>query len=350
MRRLALWTTALLLAAGPVRAVESPAGERPRVAVLGLQTSGVDATVARTLTGLLGTEVSRLDRYEVLSEEDVKGLVAATALAQVLGCEGAACAANLSQLASQLNAGLLVTGTVGAVGARILLNLTVLDARTGTVRNRATAEAASLEGLPGQLRGAVLALFGIAGRISLWNQLEGAQVFLNEKLVGTAPVKPIDLPQPGRWSVRVFRDDATPFETSVDVAAGEVARVRVESYAFRDLEGWSASRRTWGLGLGGGGLVLAGGATALWLFAARNDAGLAGLDFRRPEDVAQGKELAGQTFGLTVGAVVASLAAGGLLGGGGWLLFDDPWARLLERSASVVPLDGGAQIRLAGRF
>ena len=327
----------------------SAGAERTRLAVLGLAAQGVDEDAGATLTSLLGTELTRLDRFEVLSVEDVKSLVAATQLAQVLGCEGPSCSADLGALGSRLNAGRLVTGTVGLVGEKALLNLTLLDPAAGKVVNRASAEAASLESLPGEMRAAVLALFGIAGQLVLWNQVDGAQVFVDERLVGVSPVPKLDLPREGTYTVRVYRDDSTPFEKTVDVRAGEVVRVKVDSVTFAELDARAASRRRWGRGLlaGGAFALVAGG--VLYGLAVRSDARLDELDLRRPDDVAAGREITSTTFAFTAGAGAAGIVGAGLAGTGGWLLASNPWQDQLDRFA-LLPVEGGAQLVLAGRF
>lgn len=342
MSRFQLSIVALVAALLPI--ARASAEPRERLAVLGLKANGVDESMAAALGGLLNTEVTRLERYDVVGEEDVKSLVAAASVAQALGCEGATCAADLSSLGQTLNAGLLVAGTVGKVGESHLLNLTLLDARQSKPVNRASVTAQTAGELTPALRGAVLSLFRIAGQLVLWNQPAGAQVLLNDKLVGVAPVRKIDLPREGEHTVRVFRDDATPFEAKVVIKAGDTVRLRVESHTFADLEAWRDERRSTGTWLTvGGGLALAG-AGALYLLALDSDARLSGLDARRPEDQARGAEIASTTFGYVVGSTAALLAGLGLSGMGGYMLAVNPWQDLLEEHA------GGVRVAVGGGF
>jgi TolB-like protein len=336
-----------LLAASAASA--QPPADKPRLAVLGVQAKGLDANISATLSGLIGGEIAKLDRYQVLAEDDVRGLVAASQLAQVMGCEGATCTADMTRIASKLNAGLVVTGTVGQIGSRLVVNLTLVDARAGTVEGRASQEAPSLDELPNVVRQATLVLFGIAGRVLLWNQPEGAQVFLDERLVGTTPLKGIDLPRPGTFMLRLSHDERTPWEARVTVRPGEVTRLKVESYALRDLEEWASGRRNLGIGLLAGGLVALGGGGLLWASAVRNDSQIDALDLRKPEDVARAREISGGTFGLAAGATVATVV--GVLGSGlgAWLLADNPWRRQLDGLA-LVPSPGGATLLSAVRF
>lgn len=321
-------------------ALHATAQERPRVAVLGLSGKNVSTAVLSSLTGLLGTEIARLDQFQVLGEDDVRGLVKAAQLASVLGCQGDACAGDYSRIAQELNAGYVVTGDVGQVGTKYLLNLTLLDARKSRVENRATVEAASLDELPSVVRRGALALFGIAGQIALWNQVEGAQMFLDEKLVGLAPVKKIDVKREGEYTVRVSKDDSTPFEKKVAVKAGEIVRVKVESYTFRELEEWSSERRTWGAALTAGGAVVGAAGGVLWFLPYQNDRQLASLDLRRREDVVRGQEIASGTLSLTLAAAAASVVGTAAVGTGGCLLLDNPWQERLEQFAVAPAADG----------
>lgn len=333
-------TALCLLASLGIAAAAAAAEERPRVAVLGLQAKGVDAQVVSSLTGLLGTEITRLEQFQVLSEDDVRGLVQAGKLAALLGCDGEACAGDYSQVAKELNAGYLVAGGVGSVGTKYLLNLTLLDARTSKVENRASVEASSLDELPAVVRRGVLALFGIAGQIALWNQEDGAQVFLNEKLIGVAPVKKIDVKREGEYTVRVYKDDFTPFEKTVTVKAGEIVRVKVDSYGFRQLEEWSDSRQTWGVTLAAGGALVTVGGAVLWAMAYRNNRQLDGLDLRRADDFARAQEITSSTFNTAMAAIAASVIGLSIGGAGGYMLLDNPWQERLQQFAIAPAPDG----------
>lgn len=346
MKTISLCLGVAILSALPVTAFAAPP---QRVAVLGLEARGVDASATETLTALVGTEVARLGQVDVVAQDDVRGLVAATTLAQVLGCQGVECGAGLGSIGERLNAGWLITGTVGTLGQKTVLNLSLLDARSGRVERRADAQGDTLEETGARVRGAVLALFGIAGQLVLWNQTDGAQVFLNEKLVGTTPLGKLDLPREGEYTVRVYRDDSTPFETTVKVQAGEVARVKIESHTFVDLDARATSRRRLGAGLLAGGVVALAGGGVLQALAVRSDARLDGLDLRKPEDVAAGQAIADTTFNYVAGATAAAVVGLGVAITGTWLLVDNPWQEELDRYA-IAPTDGGAMLVATARW
>ncbi len=65
---------------------------------------------------------------------------------------------------------------------------------------------------------------GALGSISVSSNVDGASVYLDEKLVGEAPLRREDIPA-GRHRVRVESAGHEPFETDIRVSAGKRAKV-----------------------------------------------------------------------------------------------------------------------------
>ena len=108
------------LSSSPVQAASAE-----RVLVFGVQAAAaVDAPLATTVLDDVTRALGAIDGLAVISRTDIQTMISAEAERQLLGCDQASCFAELSQA---VGARYIVTGSVGRVGERPTIALSVLD-------------------------------------------------------------------------------------------------------------------------------------------------------------------------------------------------------------------------------
>ena len=184
------------------------------------------------------------------------------------------------------------------------------------------------------------------GFLTVTADAEGAQVFVDGALVGTAPVEGHAL-SAGRHALKVSAPGRLPFEASVDVRPNAEERVGA-TLALAELDEGDASLGLWGgvlLGSGGGVAVVA---TTLWIFAANK-----AEEARTASDDETWKAAANSAQSLEAGAWVSASAALGLIGTGAALLIlsaqDDDGASA-QWAPLVAPVDEGMSFGALVRF
>jgi hypothetical protein len=105
-------------------AVESgPVKDRPKIAVWDLASRNTPVTHAQELTSILVSEISKMGRYEVYSQENVRTLAGWTAEKMALGCTDTKCLTALGQM----DVGKLISGSVGKIGDTYSISLNLFD-------------------------------------------------------------------------------------------------------------------------------------------------------------------------------------------------------------------------------
>jgi formylglycine-generating enzyme required for sulfatase activity len=105
--------------------------ELPKMAVWDLAAREVKATYAQELTSILVSEVAKLKKYEVYSQEDVRTLAGWTAERMKLGCTDSQCLTALGQM----DVSKLVSGSVGKIGNRYSVSLKIFDTQNARAEN-----------------------------------------------------------------------------------------------------------------------------------------------------------------------------------------------------------------------
>jgi len=103
--------------------------ELRKIAVWDLEPREVKLTHARELTSILVSEISKLGKYEVYSQDNVRTLAGWTAERMKLGCTDAQCLIALGQM----DIAKLISGSVGKIGNRYSVSLNLF----GTQKARA---------------------------------------------------------------------------------------------------------------------------------------------------------------------------------------------------------------------
>jgi hypothetical protein len=101
----------------------SPGKDLSKLAVWDLSAREVKATYAQELTSILVSEISKLGRYEVYSQENVRTLAGWTAERMSLGCTDTKCLTALGQM----DVTKLISGSVGRIGDTYSISLNLFD-------------------------------------------------------------------------------------------------------------------------------------------------------------------------------------------------------------------------------
>lgn len=97
--------------------------ELPKIAVWDLLPRGVNTAYAQELTSILVSEISKIGKYEIYSQENVRTLAGWTAERMVLGCTGTKCLTALGQM----DVARLISGSVGKIGNTYSVSLNLFD-------------------------------------------------------------------------------------------------------------------------------------------------------------------------------------------------------------------------------
>jgi hypothetical protein len=103
----------------------------PKYAVWDLEPRNIPAPHARELTSILVSEISKLGRYEVYSQENVRTLAGWTAERMLLGCTDTKCLTALGQI----DIAKLISGSVGKIGSKYSISLNLFDTQKVKAEN-----------------------------------------------------------------------------------------------------------------------------------------------------------------------------------------------------------------------
>jgi hypothetical protein len=107
------------------------------------------------ITALVYFHISKHPALDVISGDDLTALFDMEAEKQLYGCEEESC---LEEIAGALDADFLITGHVGRMGNRIVVHLTLINAKSAQIARRAIIKARTQGELPYKLRAGVHAL------------------------------------------------------------------------------------------------------------------------------------------------------------------------------------------------
>jgi len=198
----------------------------PVVALLPLRPLGAPPDVVHALEVTLGNELSHLQEARLLPAKDI-----AEALKREPDCEARiACAA---AAASHAGARQMIVGTTSQLGDAFMIDLKLLDTRTGQELRRATHPVSgSQDGLIELVREAAVQLLAPARFVgSLRVEVPGAAgalLFVDGKPSGTLPLaQPLEGLTPGQHVVRV-KDKEHETSTFVEVRFARTTDAHIE--------------------------------------------------------------------------------------------------------------------------
>lgn len=334
MRRMTLM--AVLLAA-PLAAN----AKRPGIAVMDVRSvQGVQKGTATLITDIIITEVSGTKRFDVVGSSDITNLLGLEKQKQLLQCsEGSSC---LTELGGALGVDYLISGTVGLLGSRLRISLTVQNAkRARVVARQARFCDANEDALVRATEESVRALLA---------DLDATIAAAPPPVVPKVEPRPEPRAEPkveprAEPTVAPKVEPAKPSVTLAPAPPKRETKPDLTPPPPEEPKGPSKpllTRRGWAYAVGGAGLALvaAGGAFDYLAYSAYQD----------QKSAVTSADKAAYDSALSSGktrATVANVLYGtGLatLGAGAYLYFTSP----AEPQISVTPTDGGAILSLAG--
>ncbi len=110
------------------------AADKRKLVFMGVRAGvGVSIGDAKTLSGVIQSELSALGPYDVMSESDLQMLLGNERQKQLMGCSEEESAACMEELAGALNADRVIISDVACISDRLVFNLSLLDGRKNTV-------------------------------------------------------------------------------------------------------------------------------------------------------------------------------------------------------------------------
>ena len=224
-----LIASALLLVApvaraeGPVEALDQ------KIAVWRFDALGIEPELVQRLETLFRMELDRLAKQPTPTRREIARVVSAADQ----NCTGEEKC--LGAIGKKLGVDVVVTGTVGAMGANYVLNIKAVDTKTSTSIRRIQSE--PLRGSPDDLiEGVRVAAYNLLapgqlhGSIQVQSDLVGATVQLDGKTLGKTPLPNLGVisrQSLGKHRLRVEAKGYSPFEEEVEVRFQKVSQVVV---------------------------------------------------------------------------------------------------------------------------
>lgn len=301
--------------------------KRPGLAVMDVRSvQGVQAGTATLITDVVITEVSATKRFDVVGSSDITSLLGLEKQKQLLRCgEDSSC---LAELGGALGVDYLLSGTVGLLGTRLRISLTVQNVKKARV---------------------------IARQARFCDANEDALVRATEETVRALLAEvdtAIAAAPPPKAVPRVEPKVETKVESRVepsrppDLAPAPPKQARPDLAPAPPAESESTepilSRRGWAYVVGGAGLALvaAGGTFDFLAYSAYQDQKDAAARLDKP---AYDSALSTGKSRATLANVFYGIGLAGI-GGGAYLYFSGPSGA----QVAVVPTDGGALLSLGG--
>ncbi len=222
MHLLLAGVVALVVAVPTARAQAD--NDQINVAVLNLEGKGVDAKLLATLTSVLRNEAQQYASYDIVNQSPVN----LSEIAVVLGCstDSPSC---LKQAAQQLDARVLIYGTVEKVAQAHRVTIKIFDADTGKVERRLVRTLVNKKDPVVAFRKQIESMFEVkkaqkGTRLQIGSNVEGAKIRVNGTMIGTAPLERKGLP-PATYDIEVFHDGYTPWKVSIELTDGADIRL-----------------------------------------------------------------------------------------------------------------------------
>jgi hypothetical protein len=216
--------------AADASAEPSPSGRYKAVAVMPLSSLGsTDEAVGAIQSVLLG-EFTKILKERMVSPDALLDQ-GDTARGAFYACAGVVTC--LVEVIGGLGWDAFVVGNVAGLGDRQVINLKLIDVRTGREVRKTSEKATGSEAqLVANMRKAAVELVAphlFTGTLELLAKQTGVQILIDGKLVGTTPLtSPRIEVAAGRHAIEAKGEGWVPFTTMSDVQYGEVQKVTID--------------------------------------------------------------------------------------------------------------------------
>lgn len=200
------------------------AAPKPQLLVLPLADQAHAGTEkVESFSQALAAELAKADRWHVLTQQDLRSIVAAEQLKQLLGC-GESCASDLS---TTVGAELVVSGQLGLVGTTPVLTVAIVEPKSGRAKARVSRKMPDAQALLAVARVAdelvARAFNEPLGELSVTTDPAGAIVLVDGREFGTTPLPPTAL-RPGPHRLVVQKDGFIIRNKTLEIADGATAQ------------------------------------------------------------------------------------------------------------------------------
>lgn len=214
------------MAAAVPSTAEAPAEQIETLALMPI--SAPEPGLANAATAQVAQGLRDLRVFKVLDPETMVGFIGVEAMKQSLGCSDQSC---LAELAGSVGAAYLVTGSIAKSGEEYTISLRLVDQRSAAAVDGVTRTEKALVNVGPAIRTAAQQvvqklLANKQGLLRLVVSEKGADVKLDDVLVGVTPLAPRQLPMgPHRISVEkegffAFRQEVVVKPNDTVVATG----------------------------------------------------------------------------------------------------------------------------------
>lgn len=203
--------------------------DKKKIAVLEFNSRGIPADVGASLTELVIREVDRSGLFTTISMDDIKAMLQHAEHTISLGCDDTTC---LAEIGGALGVELLLAGSVGRIGQTYVISLRLIDVkRAGILSREEKTVQGQVDDLVEASRMAVKALLRplmkkAAGQLELICEEEGAEVYVDDLMIGTTPLGKRQLPG-GYHAIKVKKDRFVVFGKDVMIQPEKTIRIEV---------------------------------------------------------------------------------------------------------------------------
>lgn len=205
-----------------------PEGRTVSLAVLDLSGKGVSEDTAAQLTQVLSAELKRIEGTSVVSRTDIVAMMQVQEQKMLAGCDDASC---LAEIGGALGVEHLVAGSVGKVGQAFVISLRLISVKSARVEHRVfDSFSGDEEQLIRAFRNAGRRILGLEprpGTLTVSVDQQGAELFLDGKLLGLTPMAPVPGIAEGSHTLHVTKAGFQDHHADVYVEFGEANPVWV---------------------------------------------------------------------------------------------------------------------------
>ncbi|MBA2660731.1 MAG: PEGA domain-containing protein [Bradymonadaceae bacterium] len=211
----------------------SSAQESLNVAVLNMEGVDIAPTLLATLTSVLRNEAQQHEKYDVVNQAPIN----LSEIVVVLGCNPDAISC-LRQAAEHINARVLVYGTVAKRAGGFRVTVEIFDAANGRIIHSLGRNLEETQDPVIAFRREIEAFFSTqkalpATRLQIGSTVHGAEIKIEDVVVGTAPFERAGLPA-GQYKVEVSAPNHNKWTAVVELPEG--GDVRLWAPLTRQLE------------------------------------------------------------------------------------------------------------------